>query len=119
MAKAIRGRAASIVASDTNTNIVTTPTGKEFRITRMLLSNNGPAPCRVRIWDTFTETDSTVHSSSALPVLLEDRNLQSDETVEILEPEGIATALGTLVAQSTVGAAFPNDVVVGAWGEFE
>ena len=118
MAKAIRGRAASVVAADTDASIATTPASKEFRITRMLLSNNGPAPCRVRVWDTFTETDGTVHSSTVNPVLLEDRNLQSDETVEIVTEEGIVTALGTVVAQSTVAAAFPNDVVVGTWGEF-
>ena len=119
MAEAIRGRAVSIVAPDADASIVTTPTGKEFKITRMLLSNNGPGVARVRIWDTFTETDATAHSSSALPVLLEDRNLQAGETAEILEKEGIVTALGTLVAQSTVAAAFPNDVIVGTWGEFE
>ena len=119
MAEAIRGRAVSIVVADTDASIVTTPTGKEFKITRMLLSNNGPAACRVRIWDTFTETDTTVHSTSALLVLLEDRNLQAGETVEILAPEGIVTVLGTVVAQSTVVAAFPADVIVGAWGVFE
>jgi len=117
MANAIRGRAASVVAADTDVSIVTTPTGKEFIITRMLLSNNGPAACRVRLWDAFTESDTTVHSSAVNPVPIEDRNLQSGETVEILAEEGIVTALGTVVAQATVAAAFPNDVVVGAWGE--
>jgi hypothetical protein len=117
MARAIRGRAAAIVAADTDVSIVTTRTGQEFHITRLLLSNNGAAVCRVRLWDTFTETDGTVHSSTVNPVLLEDRNLQADETVEILAEEGIVTALGTVVAQSTVAAAFPDDVVVGVWGE--
>ena len=118
MAKSRRGRPASIVAADTDTDIVQTPTGKEFHVTRMLLSNNGPAACRVRLWDEFTEADGTVHDSSTDPVPLEDRNLQSDETVEIVSEEGIVTVNGLVVAQSTVAAAFPNDVVVGVWGEF-
>ena len=117
MTRAIRGRATAIVVADTDADIVTTPTGKEFRITRLLLSNNGAAVCRVRLWDTFTETDGTVHSSTVNPVPLEDRNLAADETVEIVTEEGIVTALGTVVAQSTVAGAFPNDVVLGVWGE--
>ena len=113
-----KGRAASIVAADVDVNIVVTPTGKTFKSTRMLLSNNGAAVTRVRLWDTFTETDGTVHSSTVTPVLLEDRNLQGDETMEILDDTGIVTAIGTIVAQSTVAAAFPDDVIVGVWGEF-
>ncbi|MFQ6030617.1 MAG: hypothetical protein ACE5Q6_24360 [Dehalococcoidia bacterium] len=119
MARAIRGRAASITAADTDEDIVQTPTGKEFHITRMLLSNNGPSATRVRLWDEFTEADGTVHDSTTNPVPLEDRNLQSDETVEIIAEDGIVTASGLVVAQSTVAAAFPDDVVVGVWGEFK
>ena len=114
-----RGRAAPIVAADTDTPITAEVTAKVFKITRMLLSNNGPVACRVRLWDVFTETDATVHSSSVNPVPIEDRNLIAGETVEILEESGIVTVIGGVTAQSTVGAAFPNDVVVGVWGEFE
>ncbi len=114
---AIRGRAVAVVVADTDTPVLADITGKERNITRILLSNNGAVTARVRIWDTFTETDGTVHSSTVNPILIEDRNLIADETVEIIEPEGIQTTIGALVAQSTVAAAFPVDVVVGVWGE--
>lgn len=114
-----RGRAASIVAADTDVVITAEVTSKEFKITRMLLSNNGPVAVRVRLWDVFTDTSGDVHSSTVNPILIEDRNLLSDETVELLEADGLVTVAGGVTAQSTVGAAFPDDVIVGVWGEFE
>ncbi len=116
---ALRGRAVAVVAADTDTNVLADLTGKERKITRILLSNNGPGATRVRVWDTFTETDTTVHSTSALPVPVIDRNLVAGETVELVEPEGVFTSIGLLIAQATVAAAFPNDVTVGLWGEAE
>lgn len=114
-----RGRAAAIVAADTDVVITAEVTSKEFKVTRMLLSNNGAVAVRVRLWDVFTDTAGDVHSSTVNPILIEDRNLIADETVEILDESGIVTVAGGVTAQSTVGAAFPNDVIVGVWGEFE
>ena len=115
---AIRGRAASIVAADTDVTLTAAITGKEFLVKRLLLSNNGGVPCRVRLWDTFTEADGTVHSSSVNPVPMEDRNLLAGESVELVAENGLVTVSGAIVAQSSAAAAFPADVVAGAWGEF-
>ena len=121
MVAAIRGRSTPVVAVDTDTNVIAVPTGKEFRCTRVLLSNNGVAATRVRVWDTFTEVDGTVHSTSLNEIVVVDRNLNGDETAEPLADilSGLFTGLGTLVAQATVAGAFPNDVTVGLWGFFE
>ncbi len=117
---AIRGRSDNNVAADTDTTILAELTGKERKITRILVSNNNVAATRVRICDTFTETDTTVHSTTVNPVVIEDRNLLAGETVEIIEvEEGIITTIGTLIAQATAAAAFPADVTVGIWGEAE
>ncbi len=118
MTIAVRGRAVPIVAADTDTPVTANITGKELLVTRILISNNGPAACRVRLWDTFTEEDTTVHSTTVSPVLIEDRNMLADETIEILSERGIVTAIGSIIARSTVAAADPDDVVVGVWGEF-
>lgn len=116
----IRGRIANIVAADTDTDVVIVPLSKEMKITRATFSNNNPAAARVRVFDTFTEDDTgaTVHSSTVNPVVLFDVNLQPGETVELLQENGLATGIGTLLAQSTVGAADPDDVSVGLFGEF-
>jgi hypothetical protein len=119
MARAIRGRSTNIVAPDTDTPVVTVPVGKELHVTRVMLSNNNPAPARVRLFDQFTETDGTVHDSTTNPVVLFDRNLLPDESVDLVERDGLATAIGTIVAQSTAAAADPDDVAVGVWGRFE
>lgn len=115
-----RGNIANIVAVDTDTNVVIVPQTKEMKITRATFSNNNAAAARVRVFDTFTEDDTaaTVHSSTVNPIVLFDINLQPGETLELLMEQGLATGIGTLLARSTVGAADPNDVAVGLFGEF-
>ena len=121
MAAAVRGRSTNVVVADTDTNIIQTPTGKEFRCTRILLSNNGANVTRVRVFDTFSENDGTVHSSALNPIVVGDRNLAGDESVAELADilSGLFTAIGLLVAQATVAGAFPDDVTVGLFGVFE
>lgn len=117
-----RGRSANIVAADTDTPIVTMPRNKEMKVTRMMMSNNNGGQARVRIYDTFTEVDTTVHSTTVNPVVLFDRQLAPNESVDILADEqsdGLCTAVGNIVGRSTVGAADPNDVTVGVWGVLE
>ena len=121
MPAAVRGRSVPVVAADTDTNVVQTPTAKEFRCTRYLVSNNGAAATRVRVFDTFTDVGGGVHTSGALTIVLIDRILAAGETVEVIADilSGLFTAMGLLVAQATVAGAFPNDVTVGCWGFFE
>ncbi len=116
----IRGAIANIVAADTDTTVVIVPLAKEMKITRAVFSNHNAAAARIRVFDTFThdDTGATVHSSTVNPVVLFDENVQPGETLELLEQGGLATGLGTLVARSTVGAADPNDVAVGLFGDF-
>lgn len=113
------GRNASIVAADTPVNVVDIPEDKTFRITHFLMSNYNAAVARVRFWDSFTDSDGTVHDSTTNPILLGDYNLQPGETFSDTSEIGIAKALGVVIAEATVGAAFPNDVIAGAWGLFE
>jgi hypothetical protein len=115
----IRGRSTSIVAADTDTSVVTVPTGKELLVTRLMVSNNNPAAARVRVFDHFTESDGTVHDSTTNPVVLFDRNLLAGESIDLVERHGLATALGAVVARSSVAGADPDDVAVGVWGRFQ
>ncbi len=121
MPAAIRGRSVPVVVADTDTNILVVPTAKEFRCTRYLVSNNGAAPTRVRVFDTFADVGGGVHTSAALTVVQIDRILAAGETAEVLADilSGIFNGLGTLAAQATVAGAFPADVTVGCWGYFE
>lgn len=121
MVARIRGRSVPIVAADTDTNILVTPVAKEFRCTRYLVSNNGGAPTRVRVFDTFTDSDGNVHTTAALTVVHIDRILAAGETAEVLADilSGIFTGMGTLIAQATVAGAFPADITAGCWGYFE
>jgi hypothetical protein len=113
------GRNASIVAANIDTNVVDVPEDKTFRITRFKVSNNNAAATRVRFWDTFTDSSGNVHSTVLNPIVLGDYNVQPGETLSDGSALGVAKAIGVVVAQATVAAAFPADVTAGAWGLFE
>jgi hypothetical protein len=118
MASAIRGRSTNIVAANTDTDVVTVPVAKEMHITRLMLSNNNSEAARVRVFDHFTESDGTVHNSTTNPVVLFDRNLLAGESIDLVERHGLATALGIVVARSTL-ADDDHEVAVGVWGRFQ
>ena len=116
----IRGVTVNIVAADTDTTVMTVPQTKEMNVKRVNINNQNAVVARVRIFDTFTEDDTgaTVHSTTVNPIVLFDEALQPGESLELLSENGLATAIGTIVARSTVGAADPNDVAVGVYGDF-
>ena len=116
----LRGNTANVVAADTDTTVLIVPQTKEMNVKRVNINNQNAAVARVRIFDTFTEDDtgSTVHSTTVNPIVLFDEAVQPGESLELLAENGLAPAIGTIVARSTVGAADPNDVAVGVWGDF-
>ncbi len=103
----------------TAVDIVDIPEDKTFRITRFLISNNNPAATRVRFFDGFTDSSGNVHDSTTNQILLGDYNVQPGETISDIADLGLAKALGLVIVEATVAAAFPDDVVAGAWGLFE
>lgn len=113
------GRADVIVAADTSLDLVVVPEDRIFLIKRFHATNHNGAAARVRFWDSFTDSSGNVHDAVTNPILLADFQLLAGEGVEVPSEGGLAKAIGTVIARSTVGAADPNDVVVGAWGTFE
>ena len=103
----------------TAVDIVDIPEDKTFRITRFHISNNNAAATRVRFFDRFSDSSGNLHDEATNPILLGDYNLQPGETVSDSSELGLAKALGVVIALATVAAAFPNDVIAGAWGLFE
>ncbi len=114
------GRNATIVAADAagEQAVVAVPENKTFVIKRFHLANSSAAQARVRFWDAFTDSDSVVHDPDTEPVLLGDFILAVGESRDVVSVEGLAKAIGTMVARSTSAGADPNDVTAGAWGEF-
>ena len=113
------GRATNIVAASTSVTVTPEVEGKVFKITRFFASNHNAVAARVRFWDSFTDSDGLVHDATTNPVLLADYNVQPNETVDMESAVGLAKAIGAVIARSTVGAADPNDVAVGAFGLYE
>ena len=108
-----------IVAADTDTNLLQVVTEKTWIATGLRISNQNAAVARVRIWDTFTDSGATVHSTAANEVKKWDAEVQPGETQVITDENGIFDAIGLLIAQSDVGAADPNHVAIGISGHFE
>ena len=119
MAKTISPPMINIVAADVDTNLLTIPAEKVFKATNLRISNQAAAAARVRIWDTFTDSDSVTHSSSAAEVKKIDIELIAGETVVITDENGIFDAIGALVAQSSLVGAEPDHVAIGISGQFE
>lgn len=113
------GRSATIIAADTSTDVTAIPEDKVMVAKRVNLANHQGVASRIRIWDSFTDSDSTVHDATTNPILLLDHLLNANESMEILSDSGIFKAIGTIIARATAAGADPNDVTVGVWGSFE
>jgi hypothetical protein len=113
------GRNGTITAPNTSVSLVAVPDDRVFVAQRVNLANHSGLPARIRMWDSFTDSDGAVHDAIQNPVLLLDEALQDGESIELLSQEGIFKAIGTVIARSTQAGADPNDVTAGAWGVFE
>lgn len=113
------GRNATITAPNASVDVLAVPDDRVFVAKRVNLANHSGAAARIRLWDSFTDSDGTVHDAAQNPVLLLDAALANGASLEIISEEGIFKAIGTVIAQSTQAGAAPNDVTAGAWGSFE
>jgi len=116
----VDGRNATIVAPDAGgqQEVVAVPENKVFVIKRFHMANHSANRARIRFWDVFTDSDGTDHDPDNEPVLLGDYVIEKNESRDIVSEEGLAKAIGTVVARSTSAGAPDNDVTAGAWGEF-
>ena len=113
------GRAATLAAANTSVDVVAIPDTRTLKATHVNLANNNPAPSRIRLWDSFTDSDGNVHDATTNPVLLLDMTLAAGESVSLGSVGGLFKAIGTVIARATQAAADPDDVTVGVFGEFE
>ena len=113
------GRAVVITAANTSVTVTPEIEDKVLKIKRFHVSNHNAAAARVRFWDNFTDSGGAVHDATTNPIILADYNVQPGETLEIISEGGLAKAIGAVIARSTVAAADPNDIVAGAWGDYE
>lgn len=109
----------SVIANDTDTNLLQVVAEKSFKATGLRISNQNAAVSRVRIWDTFTDSALAVHTTAALPLPVWDAEVQPGETQVIDNRDGIFNGIGLLIAQASIAAAEPNHVSIGVSGEFE
>lgn len=116
------GKMTEITARDTDFTAFAVPFNKLFNITRIQINNRVSEDIRVRGWDTFTDTDGTVHSTSANQVPLFDYPVASQDAVVVDCADESKRVMGTLVLQAysaTAGQikpATPVEVYVG--GEY-
>lgn len=111
------GTQTSIIVTATDTTAGLVPAVRIFRIDSIEICNRSNTDIRVRGWDTFTDTDGTVHSSAASPVPLFDYNVASLDAVQIPTQKRV---LGTLVLQAAgTNIAAGTPVVVTIDGEWE
>lgn len=113
------GKMTTIIADDTDTTAFAIPFNKLFEVTRIQINNRVSEDIRVRGWDTFTDTDGTAHSSSAVPVPVFDYPVASMDAIVIDCADESKRVMGTLVLQAHSGSgaglaeATPVEVYVG------
>jgi hypothetical protein len=116
------GKMTEITADDTDTTAFAIPFNKLLEVTRIQINNRVNEDVRVRGWDTFTDTDGTVHSSSASPVPVFDYPVASQDAIVVDCADKAKRVMGTLVLQAVSGSGsgidedHPVEVYVG--GEF-
>lgn len=119
MAKTFSPPVVPLIANNTDVTVLVVPTERTFKATGLRINNQNAAASRVRLWDTFTDSGGTVHSSAANPLPLFDANILAGELVVLTDEQGIFDAIGTIVAQASIGAAEPAHVSVGITGKLE
>ena len=113
------GKMTEITDDNTDFTAFAVPFNKLFEITRIEINNRVNEDIRVRGWDTFTDTDSTAHSSTASPVPLFDYPVASQDAIVVDCQDKAKKVMGTLVLQAVSGsgagidASHPVEVYVG------
>lgn len=113
------GKMTEITADDTDTTAFAIPFNKLFEATRIQINNRVNEDIRVRGWDTFTDTDGTVHSSALNPVPVFDYPVASQDAIVVDCADEAKRVMGTLVLQAHSGsgagitAGTPVEVYVG------
>lgn len=116
------GKMTEITADDTDTTAFAVPFNKLLELTRIQINNRANEDIRVRGWDTFTDTDDTVHSSTVSPVPVFDYPVASLDAIVVDCADQAKRVMGTLVLQAVsdseagITAETPVEVFVG--GEF-
>lgn len=104
------GKMTQITAVDTDTEAFAVPNNKLLELTRIQITNRANVDIRVRGWDCFTDTDTGVHSTAALPVVVFDYPVASQDAIVIDCADESKMVMGTLNLQST---AQPVSVYIG------
>lgn len=113
------GKMTEIVADNTDTEAFAVPFNKLLEITRIQINNRVSEDIRVRGWDTFTDTDGTVHSSAADQIPVFDYPVASQDAIVVDCADESKRVMGTLVLQAVSGsgagiaAGTPVEVFVG------
>lgn len=116
------GKMTEITDDSTDFTAFAVPFNKLFNINRIQINNLANEDIRVRGWDTFTDTDGTVHTTAADEVPVFDYPVASQDAIVVDCSDEAKRVMGTLILQAVSGtgtgitAGTPVEVFVG--GEF-
>lgn len=115
------GTMTTIDAKDTDHTAFAVPLDRLLQITRVQINNLANEDIRVRGWDTFTDTDGTVHTTIANEVQLFDYPVASQDGVVVDCGKESKRVMGTLVLQAYAAGAgiqVATPVMVYVGGEY-
>lgn len=114
------GKMTEITTHNTATTAFAVPFNELLEINRIQINNRANEDIRVQGWDTFTDTDGTVHSTTVSPVPVFDYPVASQDAIVVDCSDEAKRVMGTLVLKATCGSGtLSNPVEVYVGGKFK